>query len=341
VLGSRNRPIGRLPTLAFLAQPERGLAEALMFSESPSLMHMTDAADFSMFAAPPIELRREMAAYESLWLNQGAWFKNIAQLFAANPKAVPSELVSRLTVRDTWKRLLEEVGPERLKQVGVRVHGAGEYPHKLREADHPVELLYYRGNWELVDTPGVAVVGTRDPTEEGAANAKRIAQSLVRHGFTVVSGLARGIDTAAHTGALEAGGRTIAVIGTPLFDAYPKENAALQENLASHHLVISQVPFLRYRQQHYKANSLFFPARNVTMSALTEATVIVEAGNTSGTLVQARAALAQGRQLFILDSCFRRSDLTWPKKYEAQGAIRVRNVTEIMEALKRNEAAEP
>jgi len=293
-----------------------------------------------MFAAPPIELRREMAAYESLWLNQGAWFKNVAQLFASNPKAVPSELVSRLTVRDTWKRLLEEVGPERLKQVGVRVHGAGEYPQKLREADHPIELLYYRGDWELVDTPGVAVVGTRDPTEEGASNAKRIAQSLVRNGFTVVSGLARGIDTAAHTAALEAGGRTIAVIGTPLFDSYPKENAALQENLAVQHLVISQVPFLRYRQQHYKANSLFFPARNVTMSALTEATVIVEAGNTSGTLVQARAALAQGRKLFILDSCFRRSDLTWPKKYEAQGAIRVRNVKEIMEALKRNEAAE-
>ncbi|WP_218185471.1 DNA-processing protein DprA [Stenotrophomonas pictorum] len=304
-----------------------------MFVESTPQLAMSSVFDQSLFAAPPIELRREMAAYESLWLQQGAWFKGVAQLFADNPNRVPSELVPAATVRDTWKRLLEEVGQERLKSVGVRVHGAGEYPAKLREADHPIELLYYRGNWELVDTRGVAVVGTRNPTPEGAANATRIAHALVRRGFTVVSGLARGIDSAAHRGALEAGGRTIAVIGTPLFDYYPRENADLQEKLAKEHLVISQVPFLRYKQQHYKANSLFFPARNVTMSALTEATVIVEAGNTSGTLVQARAALAQGRKLFILDSCFRNPSLSWPRKYEEQGAIRVRNITEIMEAL--------
>ncbi|WP_218971373.1 DNA-processing protein DprA [Xanthomonas hortorum] len=274
-----------------------------------------------------------MAAYESLWLQQGTWFKNIAQLFASNPHSVPSELVPPAIIRETWKRLLEEVGQERIKSVGIRVHGAGEYPKKLREADHPIELLYYRGDWELVDTRGVAVVGTRTPSSDGASNARRIAQALVRHGFTVVSGLARGIDTAAHAGALEIGGKTIAVVGTPLFDYYPRENTGLQELLAKDHLVISQVPFLRYKQQHYKSNSLFFPARNVTMSALTEATVIVEAGNTSGTLVQARAALSQGRKLFILDSCFRNTSLIWPKKYEEQGAVRVRNITEIMEAL--------
>jgi len=294
---------------------------------------MNQSFDYSIFSSPPIELRREMAAYEALWLNQGAWFKNIAELFASNPGCVPSELVSRHEVRDTWRRLLEEVGADRLKEVGVRIHGAGEYPKKLRQADHPIELLYYRGDWELVDTRGVAVVGTRTPSPEGAGHARRIAHALVRNNFTVVSGLARGIDSAAHAGALEAGGRTVAVIGTPLFDYYPRENAPLQEALAQDHLVVSQVPFLRYKQQHYKANSLFFPARNVTMSALTEATVIVEAGNTSGTLVQARAALAQGRKLFILDSCFRNSALSWPAKYEKQGAIRVRNVTEIMEAL--------
>lgn len=308
-------------------------SEDTMFFESTQQPSMNQAFHSSVFAAPPIELRREMAAYESLWLQKGAWFKNIAQLFKENPRAVPSELVPALEVRDTWRRLLEVVGAERLREVGVRVHGAGEYPAKLREADHPVELLYYRGNWELVDTRGVAVVGTRSPSAEGELNARRIATALVRHDFTVVSGLARGIDSAAHGAALEAGGRTVAVIGTPLFDYYPKENRGLQELLAKDHLVISQVPFLRYKQQHYKANSLFFPARNVTMSALTEATVIVEAGNTSGTLVQARAALAQGRKLFILDSCFRNKELSWPAKYEAKGAVRVRNVTEIMEVL--------
>lgn len=292
-----------------------------------------------LFAAPPIEPKREMAAYEALWLNQGAWFKNVAQLFAENPRSVPSELVPPVEVRDTWERLVQLLGKDRLRQTGVRIHGAGEYPERLRQADHPVEVLYYRGNWELVDTPGVAIVGTRSPTAEGVSNTARIAQALVREGYTVVSGLAKGIDTAAHNAALSAGGRTIAVIGTPLFDAYPRENAELQEKIASEHLLISQVPFLRYKQQHYKANSLFFPARNVTMSALTEATVIVEAGNTSGTLVQARAALAQGRKLFILDSCFRNKELTWPEKYEAQGAIRVRNVSEILGGLENGAAS--
>lgn len=287
----------------------------------------------SVFAASPIELRREMAAYEALWLNDGAWFKRIAELFASNPQRLPSELVPREEVLCTWKRLLETLGREKLRQTGVRVYGGGEYPSRLREADHPIEVLYYRGNWEFAETRCVAIVGTRTPTTEGLEKAARIAKALVRENITVVSGLARGIDTAAHTATVEAGGRTIAVIGTPLYESYPKENAELQEQIGLQHLLISQVPFLRYRQQHYKANSLFFPARNVTMSALTEATIIVEAGNTSGTLVQARAALAQGRKLFILDSCFRDRSLTWPKKYAAQGAIRVKSVTEIIKAL--------
>lgn len=287
----------------------------------------------SIFSARPIDPRSEVAAYESLWLGQSAWFKNIAELFSENPGSVPSDLVPRISIQETWSQLVDLVGEDFVRRVGVRVHGAGEYPAKLRDADHPVELLYYIGNWELVDTPCVAVVGTREPTEEGTATAQRIAKTLVKHGYTVVSGLAKGIDTAAHTAALEAGGRSIAVIGTSLFDAYPRENAPLQDRLANEHLVISQVPFLRYKRQHYKANRLFFPARNVTMSALTAATIIVEAGNTSGTLVQARAALAQQRKLLILESCFRKSELTWPEKYEAAGAIRVSKPSEIIRVL--------
>ncbi|MFD2404922.1 DNA-processing protein DprA [Azorhizophilus paspali] len=244
-----------------------------------------------IFAAPPIVPMDEMCAYESLWLGQGAWFANLADLFRKNPGSVPSELVPMAEIQAAKEKLLAMLGEERLRSVGIRVNGAGEYPSKLRDADHPVEVLYYRGNWELVETPGVAIVGTRNPTPDGELNAKRIAHALVREGFTVVSGLAKGIDTAAHTAAIESKGNTIAVIGTPLFDYYPKENKGLQEEIADKFLLVSQVPFLRYSQQNYKANRLFFPARNVTMSALTQATVIVEAGNTSGTLVQARLRL--------------------------------------------------
>ncbi|MFU2650689.1 DNA-processing protein DprA [Pseudomonas aeruginosa] len=300
-----------------------------LFPPSP----MTNAALARFFATSPVVPLGEMCAYESLWLGQGAWFANLANLFRENPGSLPSELVPKAEIDATREKLIALLGEEKLRQVGIRVNGAGEYPKKLRDADHPVEVLYYRGDWELVETPGVAIVGTRSPSVEGAQNAQRIAQALVRERFTVVSGLAKGIDTAAHTAAIAAGGKTIAVAGTPLFEYYPRENRELQESIASKFLLVSQVPFLRYKQQTYKFNKLFFPARNVTMSALTQATIIVEAGNTSGTLVQARAALSQGRKLFILESCFRNPELTWPAKYERQGAIRVKNITQIMDAL--------
>lgn len=282
--------------------------------------------------ADSIDLQREMAAYESLWLGQGAWFASIAKLFSEHPGAFPSELVPAAQVDRVMVDLRDQLG-EKMAKVGIRVFGGDEYPQRLREADHPLQLFYFRGDWSLATTPSVAVVGTRSPSEEGVIHAAKIARALVREGFTVVSGLAKGIDRAAHTAAIESGGRTIAVIGTPLFDCYPRENAALQDAIANQHLLISQVPFLRYKNQHYKSNRLFFPARNVTMSALTRATIIVEAGETSGTLVQARAALNQGRQLFILESCFRRPDLSWPAKYEKQGAVRVKSISDILSKL--------
>ena len=107
----------------------------------------------------------------------------------------------------------------------------------------------------------------------------------------------------------------------------------LQEFISKNHLLISQVPFIRYENQDYRMNRLFFPERNVTMSAITEATVIVEASDTSGTLIQARAALQQKRKLFILDSCFKNPSISWPSKYEKKGAIRVRDYEDIKQHL--------
>ncbi|HEV2160906.1 MAG TPA: DNA-processing protein DprA [Stellaceae bacterium] len=213
------------------------------------------------------------------------------------------------------------------------MHHAGDYPPRLRDAKYPVELLYYRGGWELTETRSLSVVGTRTPTDAGLERAARLARELVARQFTVVSGLATGIDTAAHNAALEAGGRTIAVVGTPLGEVYPKENRDLQERIANDFLLISQVPVLRYDRQKPPQNRFFFPERNVTMSAMTEGTIIVEAGETSGTLIQARAALHQGRKLFILESCFQRKDITWPARFAEQGAIRVREPEDIWQQL--------
>jgi DNA processing protein len=210
-----------------------------------------------------------------------------------------------------------------------------DYPQKLRDAENPIEFFYYRGNLDFAFSPkSIAVVGSRNASEDGIKRTKKLVKSLVENSFTIYSGLARGIDTAAHKTAIELGGKTVAVIGTPITEVYPKENSELQQYIANSHLLISQVPILRYSKQSIQGNRLFFPARNITMSALTDATVIVEASETSGTLIQARAALKQNRKLFILDNCFKNPNLTWPAKFAERGAIRVRNFDDINMAIR-------
>jgi len=284
-------------------------------------------------AIAPISPLRELGAYEAMWLEQGATFKTVADKFAKDPSALPSDFVPPSAADRCASEALAALSRAGVTRFGVRINHAGDYPRKLRDARHPVELLYYQGGWELTETRSVAVVGSRKASEYGRRRAAVLARELVRQDITVVSGLAEGIDTAAHTSALEHGGRTIAVIGTPLGTYYPPANRALQDRIAREHLLISQIPVLRYGRQAVPQNRLFFPERNITMSALTEGTIIVEAGETSGTLTQARAALHQGRKLFILDSCFQRADITWPAKFEAQGAIRVRRAEDIWAAL--------
>lgn len=252
----------------------------------------------------------EMGAYEALWSRPGATFRSLAERFARHPGSVPSDFVPGTEARACATFVRQRFDDARIGKFGVRIHGTGAYPDRLRDAAYPVALLYFQGFWNLACTRSVAVIGTRKPSREGIARTRRLVQSLVANGVTVVSGLAAGIDRIAHETAIREGGRTIAVIGTPLPYAYPRENHNLQRHIAERHLLISQIPLKRYESQDWCQNRRFFPERNATMSALTEATIIVEAGETSGTLVQARAALRQGRMLFVPDSCFRNPDLT-------------------------------
>ena len=276
---------------------------------------------------------RELGAYETLWMKPAATFKRVAEIFREHDAALPSDLVSLSEATQMAEKVVGHLRDRGVRFFGVRVHRAGEYPAKLRDAAHPVELLYFQGEWDLLESRCIAVVGTRKPSKEGVRRTKQLVRNLVRDGWTIVSGLAEGIDTVAHTTAIELGGRTIAVIGTPISDVYPRSNAGLQATIAKNFLVVSQVPVERYAHQIWKQNRGFFPERNVTMSALTEATIIVEAGNTSGTLIQARAALRQKRKLFILDSCFKNRELTWPRAYAEKGAIRVDTYNTIKDAL--------
>lgn len=282
----------------------------------------------------PIDAALEIGAYEALWTERNASFKTIAERFRNDPEARPSDFVPEEVARETGRRVLNKLRAA-VEHFDVRVHGDVDYPRRLRDATHPIEILYVQGDWGLTSQRGVAVVGTRKPSAEGVIRAQTLARHLVKDGFVVISGLAEGIDTAAHKAAIEAGGKTIAVIGTPLNRNYPKSNAALQKQIARDFLLVSQVPVERYESQPPTVNRMFFPERNKTMSALSEATVIVEAGETSGTLIQAREALKQGRKVLILNNLFERGDLSWPQRFVEQGAVRVRDYADIRRELDR------
>ena len=275
----------------------------------------------------------EMAAYEALWVKDGMTFKKIADAFKQNPDMLPSELVSPSEIHEALEKIKSEVDGSIRHNFGVRVNGTFEYPKKLRDAKNPLEVFYYQGDWDLIFSPSIAIVGARKVSEEGARRTRKLVKSLVGDGYTIVSGLAEGVDTIAHETAIAFGGKTIAVIGTPLDQVYPKKNSELQREIAKNHLLISQVPFLKYKKQDYRINRGFFPERNITMSAISMATVIIEASDTSGTLYQARAAIAQDRKLFILDSCFKNQRISWPQRFEKKGAIRVVSYQDIKDSL--------
>ena len=280
-----------------------------------------------------VDIALELGAYEALWAQPEMSFKALAIKFSEFDDAKPSDFVPEELARETGLRVIQKLHERLNSWFGLRLQSDLDYPRGLRDATHPVELLYFQGYWDLISARSIAVVGTRKPSNDGKKRTRQLVKALVEDNFNIVSGLAEGIDTEAHETAIKNGGRTVAVIGTPLGHAYPKSNETLQQIIAERFLLISQVPVERHDMQGPRSNRVFFPERNKTMSALTEATIIVEAGETSGTLVQAREALQQNRKVFILNRCFETPDLTWPEKFAAKGAIRVREYDDIRRGL--------
>ncbi len=206
--------------------------------------------------------------------------------------------------------------------------GDVNYPKLLAETDEAPRFLYLRGNANLLyDTRTVALVGSRAAGEEGRRNTARVARILGQNGIIVVSGLAKGIDASAHKAALENGFPTIAVIGTNLNQYYPSENKDIQLQIERKGLVVSQF------SPATKTERWFFPLRDGVMSGLSRATVIMEAGETSGALKQARYALKQKRLVLIPQNVFSIKTITWPERFERKGAIRVKTPSEIIDVL--------
>ena len=178
--------------------------------------------------------------------------------------------------------------------IDVLTETNASYPRLLREIHDPPGVLFRRGTTSPQDELAIAIVGTRHATRYGLAQAERLASSLARVGFTVVSGLARGVDAAAHRGALAAGGRTIAVLASGLLNIYPTEHAELADEIAGSGYLLSEAP------PRMIPLSGAFPQRNRIISGLTLGTIVVEAPLRSGALITARHAYEQGREVFAV-----------------------------------------
>ncbi len=212
-------------------------------------------------------------------------------------------------------------------QVSLLAFGDATYPAALAKIVDPPPMLYYRGSWNESDARAIGIVGSRHCTAYGRRMAERIASGLARAGYTIVSGLARGIDGVAHRSALDAGRRTIAVVAGGLSAIYPPEHKDLSEAIEKSGCVVSETPMTLAPQPG------MFPARNRIISGLSRAVVIVEANDRSGALITARHAAEQSRELFAVPGNVDSAASGGTNRLIRDGARLVRDADDILEDL--------
>ena len=206
-----------------------------------------------------------------------------------------------------------------------------EYPPELRQIYDPPLLLYVRGNVGTISQPGIAMVGTRHPTPYGMGMAERMACDLAARGLVIFSGLARGVDTFAHRGAVSAKGKTVAVFGTGVDVMYPKENSRLAEQILSFGgALISEFPMGTF------AAPQNFPIRNRIISGISLGVLVVEAAEYSGTRITARCALEQNREVFAVPGNVTNKNSWGPNTLIKQGAKLVATWEDVWEELPAN-----
>jgi DNA processing protein len=215
---------------------------------------------------------------------------------------------ARAAASEEAKRIVEQ-------QVSFLTPEDETYPGRLLEIYDPPAVLWVRGNVALLDRPGIAVVGTRQPTPYGSGMAEMLSRDLARRGLAIMSGMARGIDTCAHKGALDAGGATVAVWGTGIDVIYPKENKKLAEQIvAQGGAIVSE-----FRLGTFPAPQNF-PIRNRTLSGMSVGVLVVEGGEYSGTRITARCALEQGRDVYAVPGNATNKNAWGPNTLIKQGA---------------------
>lgn len=264
------------------------------------------------------------------------YFKDPKVAWEANGSEIRSLGIPQPTVDlliETRKKFIPEEYVKSIEESAIKWMCLFDesYPTSLAQIYDPPIILYYRGEFLPEDQKAIAVVGTRKMTGYGASVTKQFVSGLVRAGLTIVSGLARGVDTKAHAVTLEEGGRTIAVLGGGLNRIFPPENTALVEKIAAGQgAVISEFP------PDYPALAGNFPARNRIISGLSKAVLVTEAASDSGSLITARVALEQGRDVFAVPGPIT-SDLSiGPIDLIKEGARPVISSDEILEELGMN-----
>ncbi len=228
---------------------------------------------------------------------------------------IPAESAQFLA--DGRGRAAAEKELKRVEEGGARIltMAEEEYPGRLLEIYDPPPVLWVRGSVELMSRPGIAVVGTRVPTPYGTGMAELLARDLCRRGLAIFSGMARGVDTAAHKGALEVGGKTLAVWGTGIDVVYPKENKKLAEQIVgSGGTIVSEFPMGTFPAPQN------FPIRNRVLSGMSVGVLVIEAGEYSGTRITARCAMEQNRDVYAVPGNVTNKNAWGPNTLIKQGA---------------------
>jgi DNA processing protein len=238
----------------------------------------------------------------------------------------PKTVARMITVRqDVDLEVLEA----RMLEQGIRILISEDdtYPKRLREIEQPPPVLYVRGEWLPDDEFAVAIVGTRRMTAYGRQITEQVASILAASGVTVISGLARGVDAAAHRAALEAGGRTAAVLGSGVDRIYPPENRPLADRIIDHGAILSDYPL------GTAPEGSNFPPRNRIIAGLSMATVVVEAGDTSGALITAEFAAEQGRDVFAVPGSILAPQSRGANRLIQNGALPLLTPDDLLQAL--------
>jgi DNA processing protein len=266
----------------------------------------------ALVLSPGMGALRTRKAIESLGAAERLFEASLTELESTGMPAAAAQFVA-----DGRALAAAEDEAKRVAEIGASFITPEDeaYPSRLLQIYDPPAVLWIRGNQALLERPGIAVVGTRQPSPYGAGMAELLSRELARRRLTIMSGMARGVDTAAHKGALDAGGKTIAVWGTGIDVVYPKENRKLAENIVTTGgTIVSEYPLGTFPAPQN------FPIRNRILSGMSIGVLVIEAGEYSGTRITARCAMEQNRDIFAVPGNVTNKNAWGPNTLIKQGA---------------------